>query len=129
VVARRLCEKYCGRGLGIRIHTLIVENKYPGTEFQDRFCAKCGAHCCRVGVWVPLLRDEFKKMNYLARTLKRDVTLSIEQLKDVPVWVMSHSTGPCGFLDPDTNRCIIYADRPAHCRDYFCGIGLRTASP
>lgn len=31
-----------------------------------------------------------------------------------------HADGRCPFLHPETNRCLIYADRPFGCRTHFC---------
>lgn len=101
-----------------QIINLIPE--YSEREFQQRFCSKCNAHCCRKGVFIPLLKEELGKMNKLARQLQRDVVLSIETINDEPVWVMSHSDYPCGFLDQKTNRCLIYLERPSLCREHFC---------
>jgi len=107
---------------------LNIINGYPEGEFQVRFCSKCNAKCCRIGVWIPLLRDEFPKMIELAHKLQRDVLLSMEYVGEGWIWVMSHSPNPCGFLDQDVNKCLIYKDRPQHCRDYYCSRGFRIIS-
>jgi len=112
------------------LHTI---NGFPPGEFEKRFCIHCNARCCKVGVWIPLLRDEFPKMQELARKLGRDVKLSMEPMGNDVVWVMSHGRKegeePCGFLDTETNKCLIYEDRPQHCKDFYCEIGFTHVKP
>jgi Fe-S-cluster containining protein len=105
-----------------------LENGYSKEEFREKFCSKCGAHCCRVGVFVPLTDEEFWKMNEFSRALQRDVALTIERFNGKLIWVMSHNKKPCGFLDQETNHCLVYNDRPSLCREYYCEPKMRFKS-
>jgi Fe-S-cluster containining protein len=100
--------------------TLNIAPDLPEGEFQRRYCFRCGGLCCKKGVFVPLKDAELKKMCDLAHQLQRDVVMSIETVDGEEVWVMSNTPYPCGFLDLQTNRCLIYKDRPDFCKTHFC---------
>lgn len=100
-------------------------NGYSKEEFRERFCSKCGALCCREGVFIPLTNEEFWKMNELSRALQKDVALTIERLDGKLVWIMGHVKRPCGFLDQGTNLCLVYEDRPDLCREHYCHPRMR----
>lgn len=125
MVARRLRKRNCWRGHGLRQYVLDVKPNYPDGSFQEQFCSKCNARCCRVGVWVPLLENEFSRINLLARKLELPILLSIQRIEGEDVWVMSYSDKPCGFLDQTTNRCLIYDDRPDYCKNFFCNGSMK----
>jgi len=96
-------------------------HNYTKSEFSQKFCSRCHAYCCRVECYVPLLKEELGKIVKLSRELQCDVVLSIERFgNQEQVWIMSHTRGPCGFLDQQTNICRIYKDRPSLCQEYFC---------
>jgi Fe-S-cluster containining protein len=99
---------------------LETDHDYSKETFNQKFCSRCGARCCKVGVYVPLTIPEIFRMNKLATKFKVNVKLSLEPLKGELTWVMSYASKPCGFLDLKTNRCIIYEARPELCREFYC---------
>ena len=90
-------------------------------------CHACKAVCCRdTGAWP-----------FACVLSARD--LRQKHLRDVAVWhaggslaVLPYKAGRCVFLDPKTNLCRTFEDRPDACRDFDCtkclpeGIFLKT---
>lgn len=78
-------------------------------------CHACRAVCCRdTGAWP-----------FACVLSSRD--LRQPHLRSVAVWhaggslaVLPYKHGRCVFLNPKTNLCRTYADRPEACRDFDC---------
>jgi len=80
----------------------------------EEFCLNCRL-CCRFveqdSVWVPCLLDDEKKK------LKEDKIKLIFSKKEGVYF--------CSFLEPETNKCKIYKDRPFECQLYPFLINLK----
>ena len=80
---------------------------YVDCRVDGKFCGKC-CHDTRM----PLTESDIKRIKRLgfAEEYFVDRRGRIPKLKNVD--------GHCVFLDPDTNSCMIYPDRPEGCRLY-----------
>lgn len=78
-------------------------------------CAACG-NCCREVV-PTLSQDDIDRLamhvGMSSSALASKYLKPVERTEDYP-WIMRER--PCPFLKD--NRCSVYADRPANCRDY-----------
>lgn len=81
--------------------------------FEETDCLSC-ANCCKTTS--PIFRDG--DIERIAKRLKMRPSAFIEKylhLDEDRDYVLNDA--PCVFLDPE-NRCTIYSDRPAACREY-----------
>lgn len=103
----------------------------PDANKNRTECILCG-ECCRQGS-PTLHREDLEILSRGAISQDRLVTLRkgepvYSPYEEKPVYLHEErikirekpGTRECVFLDPDTSRCTIYADRPAQCRAQAC---------
>lgn len=80
---------------------------YINCKIDDKFCGKC---CYETRM--PLTKKDIERIKKLGfpESFFIDHRSRVPRLKNVE--------GRCVFLDPSTNACIIYPDRPEGCRLY-----------
>lgn len=82
--------------------------------FEQTDCLAC-ANCCRTTSPIFKERDIVR----VARSIGLSVSAFTQRHlhRDAEGdWVLRHA--PCPFLDLESNRCSVYADRPDACREY-----------
>ena len=104
------------RGIYKELDMLIEQEKPPEVVCR----AGCSA-CC--GQYVAVSRNEARHLVHVAKATGIDIDwdrahrqahVSEEEWRNLP-----RSDQPCVFLDPATQRCRVYFDRPLACRKYF----------
>lgn len=112
---------------------IVIETEYHDIFLPKYFrweCVQCGG-CCRYGQQVPLSPNEY---NRLVREWRIFTRHHMKRLKKVPFFkfvcqvprsvdnpcglAIRQKNGHCIFLNPHTNRCLIYPIRPHLCVFY-----------
>lgn len=120
MVVKRLHPRGCWGGYAL----IFLDVKYnTDIVFWENICSKCNSLCCRMRVLVPLTKDEYLLVNRLARELERNILLILRDGQ----WMIRQN--PCGFLDLEKNRCLIYSRRPKFCNDFHCEKGYQYVVP
>ena len=94
-------------------------NILPGLppEEASRICMEqCRAQCCRGPLILELTKDEAP--SFCGHAARMGVEARVSARPDGSGWVrFSDYPGErCPMLDPDTNGCRIYRERPQRCR-------------
>ena len=88
-------------------------------EEASHICMEqCRALCCRGPLILELTKGEAQSFREHAGRL--GVGARVSARPDGGGWVRfsDYETESCPMLDPDTNACRIYQDRPQRCRDF-----------
>jgi Fe-S-cluster containining protein len=88
-------------------------------EEASRICMEqCRAMCCRGPLILELTRDEADL--FRGHAARFGVDAQVTARPDGGGWVRfsDHAGERCPMLDPGTNACRIYQDRPQRCRDF-----------
>lgn len=80
---------------------------------HPEWCTICG-RCCREMESIFIHKDELN----LLLTFNPDLEDDIIPNKQYPGHFELKHIRPCQYIDPETNRCAIYASRPRVCRSY-----------
>ncbi len=73
-------------------------------------CIKCGKCCWNTEM--PLTRDDLKRITSLGYKITEFAVYNGQY------WQLKNINGHCFFLNPETNECTIYPNRPLGCRIY-----------
>lgn len=97
----------------IGLDALDGPSNYELAHDHQEWCTICG-RCCRESESIFIHKDEVNVLLTLNPELKDGVIPNEQypghfELKDIQ---------PCKFMDPETNKCAIYASRPQVCRSY-----------
>ncbi len=106
----------------------VADPQRPETwvRYRKGLCDDCTAGCCRLPVEVRFddlvrmgLADAFEREEPpkgIAKRLQRQGVVAHFNARDGIFTLAQHSSGDCLYLDRDTRRCTIYAQRPDTCR-------------
>lgn len=88
-------------------------SNYELAKAHQEWCTICG-RCCRESESIFIHKDELN----LLLTFNPELENGIIHNKLYPEHFELKDIQPCKFMDPETNRCAIYASRPQVCRSY-----------
>lgn len=88
-------------------------SNYEIAHDHQEWCTICG-RCCSESESIFIHKDE---VNVLL-TLNPDLKGGIIPNKKYPGHFELKDIQPCKFMDPETNKCAIYASRPQVCQSY-----------
>lgn len=108
----------------------VVDIGDPGTwqKYRKGLCDTCVGSCCSLPVEATLsdlvrmeLVDAFEAdgaITAVAKRLKRDGSVEHFSAKSGKFTLARRASGDCFYLDQQTRRCTIYAQRPNVCRKH-----------
>lgn len=87
---------------------------------KESMCDGCSAPCCR-GDFRPVLNEkEFFLRKFPTKFLPAPEWLT-DRVKDVDfIATLAMGSGPCPYLDTDSNLCTVWPDCPEGCLSYDC---------
>lgn len=117
------------------IHNADRENLDTWVKYRNGLCDSCHAVCCTLPAEVrlrDLVRmgaiDEFEldsDPKQLAKRLQKAGVIEHFNFRHSLFTLARRANGDCNFLDPQSRRCTIYAQRPDTCRRHPQQIGPR----
>lgn len=97
----------------VGLDVLDGPSNYELAHKHPEWCTICG-RCCREMESIFIHKDELNPL----LTFNPDLKDGIIPNKQYPEHYELKHIRPCKYIDPETNRCAIYASRPQVCRSY-----------
>jgi Fe-S-cluster containining protein len=109
------------------IAVVDVDRCETWTRYKAGLCDTCAANCCTMPVEVKLadlvrlgLVDPFEAEHedpkHIAKRLSKAGVIEHFNFKNSIFSLARRASGDCQFLDANTRRCTVYAQRPNTCR-------------
>jgi Fe-S-cluster containining protein len=111
------------------IHIVDVDRLETWTRYRPGLCDSCAANCCTMPLEVRLtdlvrlglvdpFEAEHEQPKQIAKRLAKAGLISHFSSKYGLFTLARRASGDCSFLDAQTRRCTVYAQRPDTCRKH-----------
>lgn len=110
------------------IHAVDLDRPETWVRYRDTLCSDCSAGCCSLPVEVRIadlvrmaLVDAFEAgepAKNIAKRLKKTGAIEHFNFKSSIFTLARRASGDCVYLDQQSRRCTIYAQRPETCRNH-----------
>jgi Fe-S-cluster containining protein len=92
-----------------------------GSETEHSLCSDCNGACCRKNIALPLTAEQAKQLSDAGTAMLLMTISEIEGHEPGRGRNFYKFLSDCANLDPDSQRCMNYGNRPDACRDFEAG--------